>query len=810
MTFSGNTKESKPRPVKDAWESELEYGWSRSGQRCVRHRAPESTLSVSSDIRFTRRKLSRPCRGCCAALASLLVLLLLAAVAVYLGHMYLFGDPLNRQTFLGSFVVSSWGSDESEGEKFNDLELKGNRTRENELQQALFNVYLNSELKSCFVSADILALDSSEEGIRVHFEVSFEPIFTAVSTSEVTAVLARALHTPTDHFKTIIVLPETLHIEESSVISSLELKDTETTPIEAPTTEAVTVEAVEEIRECSLVSLSLCSHLTHNSTSYPNLVGHSSKDVLMRDLVAFRELLDAECSNLAQDFVCQMLQPRCHKDRLIRPCRAYCRAFHAGCGARLPERLRPHFDCGRFPDYFGLDSCVPEPDCTNSLQRLALSRRECDGIPDCASAEDERGCAHCAPGRGGGLRCALHTRCLPAHLRCDGTPDCPDGSDEAGCLWIARSLASWRRENSETTLGAIRNRAGYAVWSERGRNGKICASPYEQDKRALNSVSASLCKALTFKAALNAEVVLDAEDAVQSDNSDNLIEKPEYVEIVDPFAPEISFVKSDCPDRKVIRVICDQLECGVPSARISKVTSGVEGLPRSALPGDWPWHAALLRTYVHACDAALIHPSWLITTASCFQGQPKAEWTARFGTVRAQSTTPWQQERRIVGMVRSPVEGSMLALVRLEEPVEMTDFVRPICLPENGVEPATRSVCNTLGWTRNRDQLQRVHLVTSPMNTCENVSIATANGICAEPLYDQDDCDEEEYAGSTMMCFNEKTKQWSLEGAGFRSAALEFSMINWRVGEVNFYNTFKKRQAHDIVEEKIRKYAATT
>lgn len=82
----------------------------------------------------------------------------------------------------------------------------------------------------------------------------------------------------------------------------------------------------------------------------------------------------------------------------------------------------------------------------------------------------------------------------------------------------------------------------------------------------------------------------------------------------------------------------------------------------------------------------------------------------------------------------------MLALVRLEEPVEMTDFVRPICLPENSAEP-TRSVCNTLGWTRNRDQLQRVHVVSSPMNTCENVSIATVNGICAEPLYDQDDCD---------------------------------------------------------------------
>ena len=125
-----------------------------------------------------------------------------------------------------------------------------------------------------------------------------------------------------------------------------------------------------------------------------------------------------------------------------------------------------------------------------------------------------------------------------------------------------------------------------------------------------------------------------------------------------------------------------------------------------------------------------------------YQGQPKAEWTARLGTVRIQSTTPWQQEQRIVGMVRSPVEGSMLAMVRLEEPVEMTDFVRPACLPENGYKMDEHGgICNTLGWTRNRDQLQRVHVVPTSMNTCENVSIATGNGICAEPLYDQDDCD---------------------------------------------------------------------
>ncbi|XP_073832460.1 sloth 1 [Musca autumnalis] len=34
-------------------------------------------------------------------------------------------------------------------------------------------------------------------------------------------------------------------------------------------------------------------------------------------------------------------------------------------------------------------------------------------------------------------------------------------------------------------------------------------------------------------------------------------------------------------------------------------------------------------------------------------------------------------------------------------------------------------------------------------------------------------------------------------------AALEFSMINWTVGETNFYRTFKKRQAKNYVEEQL-------
>lgn len=40
-------------------------------------------------------------------------------------------------------------------------------------------------------------------------------------------------------------------------------------------------------------------------------------------------------------------------------------------------------------------------------------------------------------------------------------------------------------------------------------------------------------------------------------------------------------------------------------------------------------------------------------------------------------------------------------------------------------------------------------------------------------------------------------------------AALEYSMINWTVGETNFYRTFKKRQAKIYAEEKLHQAIST-
>lgn len=82
--------------------------------------------------------------------------------------------------------------------------------------------------------------------------------------------------------------------------------------------------------------------------------------------------------------------------------------------------------------------------------------------------------------------------------------------------------------------------------------------------------------------------------------------------------------------------------------------------------------------------------------------QSKAEWVARLGAVRLNAMSPWQQERHIVGMVKSPVEGSTLVLVKLNSPVIYSDHIRPVCLQTDDQNEGPYVHCQTLGWARSR------------------------------------------------------------------------------------------------------------
>nr|XP_023018863.1 atrial natriuretic peptide-converting enzyme [Leptinotarsa decemlineata] len=439
--------------------------------------------------------------------------------------------------------------------------------------------------------------------------------------------------------------------------------------------------------------------------------------------------------------------------------KSFCRDFMAGCGSRLQGKIKESLDCSRFPEFGKDGNCFTKPGCVDELQSRALSPRICDGVIDCQDVSDEKSCSYCPKNH---LHCGIGRACIHRSRRCDGHVDCPDGSDERGCLSLAPSVDIIQKAEVVTPHLSRYNSEGFIIFNEKGEVGKLCTEninrslPANQTFAVLHAVASSLCKTLTYENVLSVNVEVDFENGIS------------YVRMKNPTAPEISFIRSECPSKQVLKVSCSELQCGIQNTH---GPTGIKVLTKMASHGDWPWHAALFKEDVHICDGTLVSPNWIATSTSCFQGQPKAEWTARFGVTRLSSSTPWEQERMIIGMIKSPVEGSTIALIRLNEPVIMNDFVRPICLhDENTGLILNKAHCNTLGWTRNREQMQRVQVKVTDMEKCENVSISNVNSICTETAIGQNDCNEEEFAGSPMMCQNGENEKWTLVG-----------ITNWRI-----------------------------
>ncbi|KAK9892395.1 hypothetical protein WA026_019846 [Henosepilachna vigintioctopunctata] len=155
--------------------------------------------------------------------------------------------------------------------------------------------------------------------------------------------------------------------------------------------------------------------------------------------------------------------------------------------------------------------------------------------------------------------------------------------------------------------------------------------------------------------------------------------------------------------------------------------------------GEFPWHAAIYHSkgvnLVYICGASLINREYLVTAAHCVT-KPRTEIPSKIGSMVVylgkhylkEWSTKGIQDKRVARLVVHPEFESEsfkndIALIKLSEPVTISNYVRPVCLWEDAVE--LRHIVNQpgtiIGWGYDEDGVitDELHKATMPVVTTE-------------------------------------------------------------------------------------------
>ncbi|KAF6739989.1 Enteropeptidase [Oryzias melastigma] len=186
---------------------------------------------------------------------------------------------------------------------------------------------------------------------------------------------------------------------------------------------------------------------------------------------------------------------------------------------------------------------------------------------------------------------------------------------------------------------------------------------------------------------------------------------------------------------------CSRLSFALP------ILTATRQLIQGFRSGAWPWMVSLHWRGRHACGASLISRDWLLTAAHCVYGKNThlQYWSAVLGlhaqsAMNSQEVQIRQVDRIIINKKydRRTKEAD-IAMMHLQQPVNFTEWVVPVCLAAEGQHfPAGRR-CFIAGWGRD----------------AEAGSLPDVLQEAEVPLVDQEECQRllPEYTfTSSMLC----------------------------------------------------------
>uniref|UniRef100_A0A3B5APJ8 Transmembrane protease serine 2-like n=1 Tax=Stegastes partitus TaxID=144197 RepID=A0A3B5APJ8_9TELE len=313
-----------------------------------------------------------------------------------------------------------------------------------------------------------------------------------------------------------------------------------------------------------------------------------------------------------------------------------------------------------------------------------------------------------------GKSCGPGGRCLSPSQWCDGVRDCSDGEDEAQCFrlhgadFLLQSYSTDRRS-----------------WMP------VCAENWDDD------YGRAVCELIGYR---RQDYVTYSQISAGSLDSEGYLK-------LKPGSSSGSQIKSDlvhsliCPAR-AIKLQC--IECGESSAApSSRIVGGTE-----AVNGAWPWQVSLQIFGRHICGGSVISPYWILSAAHCFQEYSDPDvWRVKSGDVRlSRMTSGGKRVHRIISHEHYDTETSDndIALLKLLSPLTFTRTVKPVCLPNFGLDFSAGSRAWITGWGALRsngpspDTLNQAQVTVYSRETCNGPQVLngqiTESMICAGKL----------------------------------------------------------------------------
>lgn len=419
----------------------------------------------------------------------------------------------------------------------------------------------------------------------------------------------------------------------------------------------------------------------------------------------------------------------------------YCKGCYCGYFFRV--------DCS---NHHCLSDQVPCPGLNgtsyNSSSPCIWMHNLCDGEYDCPDGTDEQNCKTC---NGNEFRCR-NKQCISQMQRCDGVPDCQDSSDEHSCFI-----------QNQTTIMLMQNGKYQALCEVNINNQKIA----NELCRAVGKHNGTILQSL--KTGFGIEL------ATSSKNKSGILSGYYPVRV------------TYC---KLLNLMCNLKGCGTRASWTKYEPTVKYGI--FALPGEWPWMAAIFRDGTFLCGGTLISERYVLTAAHCVRTR-MSKYLVKLGSLSRMSGGQNIAVRKIIAHpgFESRYYRHDVALMELAYPVNLNDYVQIACLPSGPVIPNAQ--CYATGWgddekNTNPEYLKEVKVNILPTQLClryypfaENVTFCGNNAEPYQPVCFGD-------SGGPLQCTN-KHGHWEVAGV------ISYGQVNC-LGKISSPEGFADIYAH--------------